>query len=81
MTDLAAAGGFEGWLKKADTRLARVERALGRGRIPLTCTSTSRPRPARLQPGVRLFETDTNRSIYVNAAQSGYVDSAGAALA
>lgn len=54
-----------------DLRLARI--ALAKARVPRYCTSAVRPDPSRLQPGTPLFETDTNRTIFVNATQDGYV--------
>lgn len=82
MSDLSSSDaiGPGAWLKKVDGRLRRMEGSIGRSRIPRLCTSALRPNPAVMQPGVRLFETDTNRSIFVNASQSGFVDSAGTAV-
>lgn len=80
MTDIGAADGVEGWLRSAKKRLDSMERSIMRGRVPRTCTSTTRPRPSAMQPGVSLFEMDTNRTIFVNAGQTGYVNASGSAV-
>lgn len=73
-------GTFETWLRAATRRLDSLERAMGRARVPRQCVSTVRPVPNRLAVGTPLFETDTNRTIYVNATQTGFVNAMGTAV-
>ncbi len=77
---MPSADGIEGWLRRADRTLRGLEQSMGKMRIPRTCRSTGRPDPSRLPQGYPLFETDTSRMIYVNAAQSGWVDALGTLL-
>jgi hypothetical protein len=72
--------GFEAMLRDLVSRLGQLERSLGSLRSPRMVVSDARPDPSDFRPGTRLFETDTNRSIFVNATQDGYVDVAGTAL-
>lgn len=77
MTDITAGDGIEGWIKRTDRTLRGVTQAIGRMRVPRTCRSTGRPDPRRLEPGYPMFEMDTSRMIYVNAAQTDWVDALG----
>lgn len=73
-------GNFEQLVSGLLRRLERLEGGLGAMRAPKLVFSDARPEPSTLRVGVRLFELDTNRSIFVNASQDGYVDVAGTAL-
>lgn len=72
--------GFEGLVTSLHRRLTTLEQNLGALRAPKQVFSDARPDPSTIRVGTRLFELDTNRSIFVNATQDGFVDTAGTAL-
>lgn len=71
---------FAAWMKETTRALREVSTAVRKSGIPRYCTSDARPYPERLQPGTPLFEQDTNRTIYVNATQDGFVNALGTAV-